>query len=382
MAHADRAFLKTCAVERPEEWDGADASLRSLREPEWRDLARHAVLHGFVGLAARNLAWARDRLQLDIPVLEELAALRRGQLVQQLNRKAAARRAAMALEGEGIPCIAFKGVVLGEEIYGDLSLRGFRDFDVMVPRERVEHAYSVLLAMGYRLPHLDHIRDWMTDGVHAVGLSHADGSSVDLHWSFAHDVLDRERVALMWKHSRPAPPHASLPGRRLSPEMTLIHLAKHFHSHQYCSFKPLVDCYVIMRRLGHEIDPGVLEATARQLRLMPVVEVAIQLCERSFIANTVPAALRRNRPGVAARAACLVVTERFLLHSPRLPRITNWLRYLVTSGSLGAAMKSIVGFLVPDRILLTQFFRQPYQARMYPRYYWRQFVKVVTFSSK
>jgi hypothetical protein len=378
----DRVFLRACAVAMPQEWAGREADLRALDARRWRTLVELAIEHALVGLVARNVSWAAEETGIAIPVLEPLAALRRGQLVQQLNRKACARRVADALVQRDIPFIAFKGVALAEEYYGDLSLRGFRDFDVMVPRERLDEAYSLLLDMGYRLPQFKHVRDWVDHGAHAVGMAHADGSGVDLHWSIAPDVLEPERVAVIWAHTRPAAHGAFLPGLRLSPEMTLIHLAKHFHSHQYGELKPLVDFYVAARRIGASIDSSRLVSAAEAMGLLPVVDIAARVCERCFIPGALPPLLGPRAHGLQARIAARVLTDRFLLDSARLPRLTNWLRYLAAAGSVRAALASVVGFLVPGKLLLTQFFNQPFEVRMYPRYYWRQLVKVVTFANK
>ena len=366
----------------PGDWEGMEGVLRSLEPAHWRVVVDHAVQLGFAGLFARNLAWTESSLGVSVPVVERLATLRRGQLVQQLNRKAAARRVADAFDGAGIPFVAFKGVALAEEVYGDLSLRSFRDFDVLVPHERIDQAYGVLLDMGYRMPHFGHVRDWVRHGAHAVGMAHPDGNGVDLHWSVAPDLLDAERIAVVWNACRPAAPGSHLPGLRLSPEMTLIHLAKHFHSHQYRALKPLVDFYVAARRLGAEVDSDALVATTRSLRLLPVVEIAIRLCERSFIPGSLPRLLGNRPAGIQARLAAIVVTDRFMLNSAQLPRVTNWLRFLLAAGGAGAAFRNVIDLLVPSKLLLTQFFNRPFDARMYPAYYWRQLRKVVTLSTK
>ena len=116
-----------------------------------------------------------------------------------------------------------------EEVYGDLSLRGFRDCDIMVPQDRLNEAYGIALDLGYALGQFDHVRDFVTLGAHAAGMVHRDGTGLDLHWSIATDVLAPEKLAIIWEHCRPSGKDSYLPGMRFSPEMTLTHLAKHFH---------------------------------------------------------------------------------------------------------------------------------------------------------
>jgi hypothetical protein len=80
--------------------------------------------------------------------------------------------------------------------------------------------------------------------------------------------------------------------------------------------------------------------------------------------------------------ALAVVTQPFLLDSPGRSRIGNWLRFLAASGSWGAAAHSAREILVPGRSRLARFFRKPYVPGMYPRYYWKQLLKVVTLARK
>jgi hypothetical protein len=376
------AFLRGCAVACPDDWEGQEQTLYRLNGEDWKAVAELAVQHGFVGLLARNLAWAEEKTGLCVPVLEELAALRRGQLVQHLARRAAARRAAEAFARRDIPFVIFKGVVLAEEMYGDLSLRGFRDCDIMVQQERLDEAYGVALELGYKLCQFDHARDYLAVGAHAAGMVHPDGTGLDLHWSIAPDMLAPDKLAIIWGHCHPAGKDAYLPGLRLSREMTLIHLAKHFHSHQYTSIKPLVDFYVTARALGTRIDVHDLIATARALDLLPMVDIAAILCGRCFIPEAAPEILSGRKPSLQARLARRIVSDDLLLHAQKLSRLGNWIRFLLAAGNAASSRKCIADALFPGKLVLVQFFNRPFRVGMYPRYYWRQLLKVLTLSPK
>ena len=378
----ERTFLLACAVAAPGDWTGHEDALRGLAPADWKAVQSSAVLHGFAGLLARNLRWAAERAGVEIPIVEALEQARRGQLVQHLSRKAAARRVGAALQAKAIPFVVFKGIAIAEEIYGDLSLRGFHDVDILVPIDRLDEAFAACVDLGYRLTLFDHARDHVRAGAHAAGMVHADGSGVDLHWSIAQDMLEPARVARIWENVRPAPPGAFLPGLRLAPETMLIHLAKHFHSHQYTSPKPLVDFFVTARCLRGEIDGRRLASVANDLALGPVVDIAAGLCERCFLPEALPADLRGRARARHARIARRVVSDDLLVNASRRSRIGNWARYLACAGGAGFALRGLLQILVPDRLTLTQFFGGSYAPGMYPRYYWRQLLKVVTLSSK
>lgn len=383
QGRVDTVFLRGCAVQAPDDWAGWARDLAELAQAQWSEVIRHAEAHGLVGMLARSLTWAAAISGgCTAAAAERLESMRRGQLVQQLHRKSSARAVAEAFGRAGIEFIALKGISLAEEIYGDLSLRGFRDFDVLVRPERADDAFTVLLGLGYREPPFGGASQWRSHGAHAVGLSHADGSGVDLHWAIAPDLVEPRHMALVWEHARPAPRGAHLPGLRLSPEMTLLHLAKHFHSHQYGNLKVLVDFHVAARRAGASLDVPMLESVARALGVLHAVDVAVALSERSLMPGALPAPLRGRASSSAGRRAARVLGDRFLVRSASMPRLFNWARYLACAGNARATLRGIVDILVPGKLALTQFFNRPFEPRMYPRYYWRQLRKVVTLSNR
>jgi hypothetical protein len=56
-----------------------------------------------------------------------------------------------AMDGNGIVAIPFKGPTLTSLAYGDLSLREFKDLDVLVQRKHVSKAREIMGCLGYHL---------------------------------------------------------------------------------------------------------------------------------------------------------------------------------------------------------------------------------------
>jgi hypothetical protein len=83
-----------------------------------------------------------------------------------------------------------------------------------------------------------------------------------------------------------------------------------------------------------------------------------------------------------ARIARKVVDDGLLVNAARRSRIGNWTRFLLAAGGARFALRALAEILVPGRLTLVQFFGRAYAPGMYPRYYWRQLVKVVTLSTK
>jgi hypothetical protein len=84
----------------------------------------------------------------------------------------------------GIPIAAFKGPVLAESVYGDLSLREFSDLDVLIHEQDLGKAEALLTACGYQaqFPDSDYRSAFLRyQGQYAF--EHGQTAiMVDLHW--------------------------------------------------------------------------------------------------------------------------------------------------------------------------------------------------------
>jgi hypothetical protein len=367
-------------VIRETDGTGHEEVLAGLGRAAWQEVAARSKHHGIAGLISRNLDWACERSGLGAPISDELRAARRQVLARNLARRAAARRVTESFEREGIPFLVLKGLALAEEIYGDLSLRAFNDLDVLVPREDVERAFQVASRLGYVPTSLQGIGEYVAHGAHAADMAHLDGTSLDLHWALAAEMPPLA-TELAWKSAVPAPAGSGLGGLRLSPEISVIHLAAHFHAHHYELLRPLVD-FLHATRTPHSLDATVLWETARSLRLASLVEIAAVLGERSFGAGSFARILAGREIGSHATWASVVIPDALLLAATERPRIDHWLRYLLAAGGFGFAARAAATMLFPGKLAIARHFRSPFHARLYPRYYWRQILKALTLTNK
>ena len=53
-------------------------------------------------------------------------------------------------ESHGIPAIPYKGPVLAQQAYGDITLREFEDLDIILRQRDLPQAHEILLGMGYQ----------------------------------------------------------------------------------------------------------------------------------------------------------------------------------------------------------------------------------------
>lgn len=108
-------------------------------------LRRHRI-DQLVFAAVRELG-AEERLGEEL--LGELRGARRAAAVGALVHAAAARRAAEALAAAGVEHVFFKGLQLGEELYGDAALRPSADVDLLVAPAAWAPARAALESAGF-----------------------------------------------------------------------------------------------------------------------------------------------------------------------------------------------------------------------------------------
>ncbi|MCK4389505.1 MAG: nucleotidyltransferase family protein [Desulfobacterales bacterium] len=87
-------------------------------------------------------------------------------------------------EAHGIPALPFKGPVLAQTVYGDLSRRQFVDLDILVQRRNVLKAKDLLISHRYwPLTHVNGVReaDYVQLHIHYDFVDPDDKALVELH---------------------------------------------------------------------------------------------------------------------------------------------------------------------------------------------------------
>ena len=118
---------------------------------------------------------------------DELEQFSKANLQHNLLFAAELLRLLAEFRNSGIPVAAFKGVVLAESLYGDLSLREFCDLDLIVHAEDMFKAEDVIAACGYRarFPDRDFRSAFLSYQGQYLFCHHRSGVYVDLHWRLA-----------------------------------------------------------------------------------------------------------------------------------------------------------------------------------------------------
>lgn len=135
------------------------------------------VLHGLQEGALPRLLKAEPGLaqRLDESITQPLRAVRRRQALSLMLRQEAASSAGRCLEAAGVDYVLFKGILLGELLYGDPLLRPSADVDVLFDEADRPRAHAALLEAGFEpAPQPDQP---------AYELSYVrQGANLDVHW--------------------------------------------------------------------------------------------------------------------------------------------------------------------------------------------------------
>jgi Uncharacterised nucleotidyltransferase len=187
------------------------------------------------------------------PIFEELRLINRANAERCMRDAAALLNILASLHAHGIAAVAFKGPVLSEYAYGDVTLRTFQDLDLFVTKSDLVHARQVLEAQGFRgQPELPAGR--RSSAAFHQGLR-GHGVTVELHWRTGPAYIPPAFQAdELLRRSRPA----TLLGRpvlTLDPADLLLALCVHGHSHRWSQLE-LVAALARVLAKGEFGDPG------------------------------------------------------------------------------------------------------------------------------
>ncbi|MGH9747013.1 MAG: nucleotidyltransferase domain-containing protein [Candidatus Acidiferrales bacterium] len=116
---------------------------------DWDYVLVEAAENSIGPLLDRNL---RTVVSEAVPAaaLESLKNAYRSNTVRCLFLTAELHRILALFRSNGILAIPYKGPVLAEQAYGDVTLRNFEDLDIILPQRDLPKAHDLILGLGYR----------------------------------------------------------------------------------------------------------------------------------------------------------------------------------------------------------------------------------------
>ena len=216
------------------------------------------------------------------------------------------------LESAGIQALPYKGPVLAETLYGDVSQRQFSDLDILIRPEDVPTAKATLLGMGHPCgPDIRRHQEaaYIGSGCGYVFHSPAGRNLLDLQWrivprfySIEFDVagfFDRaDQVRLGTQEMEDGRP----PGRHvptLCSEDLLLVLCVHAAKHVWVQLSWLYDIAQVAK--SPKLDWNAIEGEARRLGIERIVSLNLLLAEELLGAPLPPQIQKRLQDDRATR---------------------------------------------------------------------------------
>jgi hypothetical protein len=197
------------------------------------------------------------------------------------------------LDSQGIPAVPYKGAALAARLYGDLSLRGFGDIDIVICERDALRARRLLIDRGYapERVEINNLHQFLREN-HEMLLYRGDGKvRLDLHWRCTSrtDCLagDPERFL---QHLETV----SIAGeevRSLRLDTYLLVLCMHAAKHQWVQLKLICDIAEILA--VPDLDWNYVLHEADDLGLKRALGTALLLAQ-SLLGAAVPSKLGQD----------------------------------------------------------------------------------------
>lgn len=269
-----------------------DTIRRLAVSADWDSVLQLAERHCVIPLLYRTLR--TEACIVPQPILSRLAKSHAANAAHNLRLTSELLRLLEAFEKHGIPAVPFKGPVLADLLFGNVSLRQFADLDILVPEADVRQAKRLLMADGYEPEfHLqgkaeqEHIKF-----EHAFQFRRYPDFVIELHWRFgarnqafpidARDIWLRLERRSFQGHSI----------RSLSREDLLLYLSVHGAKHGWNRLEWIV-CLAELVRISESFNWDALLLRASRSGARRSLHLALLLA-RDFCPVPLPAAVEKK----------------------------------------------------------------------------------------
>jgi hypothetical protein len=264
----------------------------SRQDCDWKHIIGLASYHCVIPLLRASLLQSNVTLPKDAQRrLDGLFSARAG-----LSLIYARELARLQLRQNGIRAIVLKGPALAVQLYRSASLRECRDLDILVAKEDLPRAISVLHASGYRLDRSYEGRpDTFQTDKHLLFVHQDTRGRLELHWAISIPSRQLELpFEMLWNNRDEVSvlgTVASVPGRT---DLPLI-LAVHGSSHYWTSLKWVCDVATFLHHYP-DINWTNVRKDAKSAGCWRMLLVAIRLA-LDFTGVGVPTDMQRELAG-------------------------------------------------------------------------------------
>lgn len=220
-------------------------------------------LNGLKGSFAGNAAVER--------FLEEARGAYLSAVSVSMRQEAEEKRILDALSLADVPALVIKGNALARDIYGDPNCRPSSDSDILIRKRDAFIADRIVQSSGYA-PESGLPLGYCIHRLHAAPYYKINGAvAVELHWNFTMPFFFNLTSEEIWEGVVSAGQGAY----KLSPEMAVILLLIHHHSHSFRELRILVDLLWTMHRHDAIIDWKSFAARLKSIGLLKTAYITL-----------------------------------------------------------------------------------------------------------
>jgi predicted nucleotidyltransferase len=260
--------------------EGAERTRETLTRPlDWKRVINLAKHHGVVPQVYRSLSDFRD-----IAPPDSIAALRHSQEANARHILWLTRELLHILEkleSCRVAVLPYKGPILAEILYGNVSMRQFSDLDLLIHSSDLPRIKSALAELGYE-PRVEltqrEERDYLESGYEHTFDHHLGRNLVEVQWRILPRFysVDFDVDGFFQR----AVPHtvSGMTLRTLCAEDLLLVLCVHAAKHAWQQLSWLCDIAELV--LSQQIDWNVVEEKSKRLGIQRIVAVSLSLANR------------------------------------------------------------------------------------------------------
>lgn len=195
----------------------------------------------------------------------------------------------------GIDALAFKGPVLSQIAYGDITLRQFGDLDILI-RKKDRYAMMTLLTREHYIPEIDlnkETEETFFECVNVIGLHKAStGIRIEVHWDLLSKnyAIDWKEKSLWTKEECVQINHTEIPV--LPFDQQLLYLCAHGAKHLFERLEWICDIDRSIRTTP-DIDWKHLLNEADKLGIKRMLLLGLAL-SRQFFGSELPDIIKKN----------------------------------------------------------------------------------------
>lgn len=203
--------------------------------------------------------------------LEESRGLYLKSIILSARQEAVENEIISLLRKRGIPAALIKGNSIAKEIYEDLNCRTSADIDILIRRRDAIKIDSVLSKAGY-IGDSDIPLIYCLSRIHHTTYYHPQNNiPIEIHWRFGIPYFFKITSEEIWIEVI----FADSGQARLTPEMLIIMLLIHHHSHSFRELKILVDILRGLHKYDNEIDWYEFAKRLRKIGLLKSTQIIL-----------------------------------------------------------------------------------------------------------